>query len=232
MGEMALIALQAARGTTSHFNFTTPVNAAIFSAMGGMIVWVWVMSLVVAVLLLRQPLADAAWAWTLRLGLFVSLVGMAVSLPMLLPTPAQTAAAHGGAQLYRGAHSVGVPDGGPGLPLLGWSTVGGDLRVPHFVGIHALQVLLIVGWLLALAAGRLNAGHRLALIWTAALGYIGLILLLEWQALRGQSVVRPDALSLGAFGLLVAGVVVSTAVILWQARRRGMARAGRADAEG
>src|SRR5258707_3451474 len=62
--EMALIATQAARGTTSHFNFSTPLNAAIFGAMGIFVVIVWVMSLLIAVLLLRQPIADAAWAWT------------------------------------------------------------------------------------------------------------------------------------------------------------------------
>lgn len=118
MVEMALIALRASRGTTSHFNFSTPLNAAIFGTMGLFIVLVWTMSLLVAVLLLVQPLPDPLWAWTLRLGLLLSLIGMAVAYPMLRATPMQLASAHGGTLLYAGAHSVGVADGGPGLPLL------------------------------------------------------------------------------------------------------------------
>ncbi len=79
--------------------------------------------------------------------------------------------------------------------------MGGDLRVPHFFGLHALQVLPLIGGLLALdwTRRRLSERQRLALVWTAGLGYLGLVLLLTWQALRGQSIVAPDALTLAAF---------------------------------
>jgi hypothetical protein len=65
------------------------------------------------------------------------------------PTPAQLDAMRAGKPpAMMGAHAVGVADGGPGLPVTRWSTEGGDLRVPHFIGIHALQLLPLVGWYL------------------------------------------------------------------------------------
>jgi hypothetical protein len=214
--EVALIVAQVARGTTSHFNFTTPLDAAIFSTMGGFIVAVWTMGLIVAFLLWRQGMPDPAWAWALRLGASLSLVGMAVAFLMTQPKPGQIAAAQAGGPRIIGAHSVGVADGGPGLPFLGWSTVAGDLRVPHFFGLHGLQAMLIVGFLLTLPAARarLSAGRRAALVWAAGLGYFGLIALLTWQALRGQPLIHPDGATLAAGGALLVAVIIAVAGIV------------------
>ena len=218
--EIIVIIAQAARGTTSHFNLTTPLNSFLWFTMGVFIVLVWTGNLLLAILLLRQRMSDPAFSWSLRLGVLISSIGMAVAFLMVTPTSQQAAAIAGGYGPHiAGAHSIGVVDGGPGLPILRWSTVGGDLRAAHFVGLHALQILPFLGWLLtrrknvlALLAGN----DRLALVWTCGLGYLGFVVLLTWQALRGQSVVNPDPKTVIAASVLAASV--ATSILITAAR--------------
>jgi hypothetical protein len=218
--EMGLIAMQVARNTTSHFNAATLFDMAVFSIMGSLITGVSVCTLLLAIWLIRRRTLDPVFGWGLRLGVLLSVVGMMVAFLMTMPTASQLEAAQAGAGMpIIGAHSVGVADGGPGLPILGWSTVGGDLRVAHFFGLHAMQVVPLIGGLLTFTAARRRWTERgrLALVWTAGLGYLGLILLLTWQALRGQSIVAPDGLTLVVAGVLTAGVAAAVALITWRA---------------
>lgn len=206
--EMVLIAGAALFGTTSHFNVNNPISSVVWNVMAAAIGVTWIMTLVTIVLLLLQRLPSSAFAWALRLGLVGAAVGMAVAFLM------------GGAS----AHSVGVEDGGPGMPVTNWSTEGGDLRAPHFVGLHALQVVPLVGFVLArFSPGWLHSGHRVALVWTAGLTYLGLIGVLTWQALRGQPVTGPDVLTVGALLALIIGAGASATVIVLHARSRRQA---------
>jgi hypothetical protein len=204
--EMTIIVEQAMRGTTSHFNNATPFDSTLFAIMGSFIIFIFLLNIVAAVLLLLQRLPDPVLAWSLRLGLLLSMVGMAVAFLMTQPTAIQMETLRSGGTLpIVGGHSVGVVDGGPGLPFLGWSTTGGDLRIAHFIGLHALQVLPLFGWLLGQRRFNvLPTRHRVALIWTFSLAYLGLIGLLTWQALRAQPLLAPDTLTLQAWAVLLA----------------------------
>ncbi len=175
--EMALIVLQAARGTRSHFNHATRFDGAVWSTM---VLAIVVASLALVVLAYgswtspliarhREPY-PAATTWAVRTG---------VSLLLFAPLSGFTM---GG----RLAHAVGGPDDGAGLPVTGFHLRYGDLRVSHFVSLHALQVLLFVAWLTH-AAGLSEKACSVSI---AALGS-GLVLLTVFtyvRALRARGV--------------------------------------------
>ncbi len=46
------------------------------------------------------------------------------------------------------SHTVGSADGGEGLFFVNWSRQHGDLRAAHFFGMHALQILPVIGYYL------------------------------------------------------------------------------------
>ncbi|MBG0560269.1 hypothetical protein [Actinoplanes aureus] len=205
--ELAIIVLQVARGTTSHYNVATPFDAVLWSAMGTSIMVLFFAQVVIGISVLRQRIPDRVAAYAIRLGLGISLLGMGLAFLM---TSQETA---GGAI---GAHSVGVPDGGPGMPLTGWSTTGGDLRISHFVGLHALQALPLLAYALGRWTGWTERVRgRLVLI--AGSAYTVLVLLLTWQALRAQPLLRPDVLTLAAFAALAAVTVASAAAVIRKA---------------
>ena len=110
-------------------------------------------------------------AIALRLGMALNILGAGVGWTMTQPRPAQLAAMQRGARpRVAGSHTVGAPDGGAGLPVTLWSREHGDLRVPHFLGMHALQLLP----LLVLGLRRVRRSHddgteRTSVLFAAAL---------------------------------------------------------------
>jgi hypothetical protein len=196
--EMAIIGAQAFRGTTSHFNASTPLDMALFTIMGSAIVLQTISTIAVAIALWRQRFHDVALGWALRLGMTMTIVGAFAGGLMTTPTSQQLAAAKAGAGMpIAGAHTVGAPDGGPGLPGTGWSAEHGDLRVPHFVGLHAMQAMPIVA--LVLGRRKLRDITRVRMVKIAAASYTALFGILLTQALRGQSLLTPDAMTLTLF---------------------------------
>jgi hypothetical protein len=207
--EMVIIIGQAARGVRSHFNDDSAFDGILFAFMGATIVVVWLATVAIALRFLREPSDDRATASAVRLGLLVGLAGMAVGFLM---SP-------------NGAHAVGVPDGGPGLPFVGWSTTGGDLRIGHFVGMHALQLLPLLAAGLAALGSRLDETARVRIVQVAAAGYAGLVVLVTWQAMRSQPLLAPDALTLAALAVVLAGTGGALAGVLRTAASRSATRA-------
>ena len=210
--EIIMIDLQAVRGTASHFNMAGPVDRVAFITMGVGICAMWLAMVAMTYALMRQQLQPSSWAWALRLGLLLSVVGAAGGGFMLRQTPEQKQ--NPGLRQF-GSHTVGAPDGGPGLPITNWSENHGDLRAAHFLGLHGLQFIPLVGWGL-LRRRRLTELQRVRLIWLASGTYVSCFAVLAWQALRGQALLQPDQKTLVAVFL----VALFTCVGSWLALSR------------
>jgi len=212
--EQVAIVGAAAVGTTSHFNVSNGVSAAVWGIMAVSITVLYVGTFLttIAVFFLRLPTASTTLA--VRAGAAIAIVGMGLAYLMTGPTAAQLHDFQG----IAGAHTVGLADGGPGLPLLGWSTVGGDLRIPHFVGMHALQILplfaIALGWLGRRWRAVADDRVRLHLVVVATVVYAAVVTLVTFQALAGQSIVHPDGIFLAAGWTILVGGVLAAAVVL------------------
>ncbi len=185
--EVLVIILQAARGTMSHFNVDSAFDAAVFASMGVGIATVWLCTMVILLLHWRTPARDRAMALACRLGLLLQIGGAGIGWTMTRPFPGQIEAMqHGVRPAIVGAHTVGARDGGPGLPIARWSTEHGDLRVAHFVGMHALQILpLLLIAFRSLRGSTNELSERLFLITTSA-AYAAFVVVILLQALHGQ----------------------------------------------
>jgi hypothetical protein len=164
--EIVCIFGQAARGVGSHFNVTTEFDGFVFASMGVMIVINMLAALAGAGHLWQTSPTiglTPAYLWGIRLGIVIFVL----------------AGFEGGVMGSRMQHAVGVKDGGPGLPFLNWSTEGGDLRVAHFVGMHALQALPLLGYW----AGSVG------LVWGAAASWAGVTIWLLMRALGGRPLI-------------------------------------------
>ena len=223
--EMIVIYGAAFADTTSHFNVSSPFSTAVWGVMAVSIVIVWAATMLAAVLLFRADLGDPARSFAIRSGLIIALIGMGLAFLMTSPTAAQLSNFQG----IAGAHTVGLADGGPGLPLLGWSTVAGDLRIPHFVGMHAMQLIPLLALLLELLERRLPALRegrtRLGILVVIAALYLGVIAVLTVQALSGKSIVQPDAsiTTVSAALFLAAAVAVGAIVVRGRRASRSLA---------
>ncbi|HEY4310572.1 MAG TPA: hypothetical protein VGN12_14065 [Pirellulales bacterium] len=169
--EIVCIGGQSLRGTTSHFNDATPLDGAIFSVMGLMILFSTGLDALLLVLFFRRnaPLPPP-YLWGIRLGLAGVIAGGVIGVGMV---------AHQG-------HSYGGTDGGPGLPVVHWNAVGGDLRPAHALALHALQILPLVGY--SISRGKLvrTSPRQVAAFATVALFYAALTGAILWQALAGH----------------------------------------------
>jgi hypothetical protein len=214
--EMILLLIQATRARPMHFNYTTPLDAALWITMTIGIFTMFAAFVVLLIAVWRGVRQQPTIAWAIRIGMVITAVGLMTPNLSASPSTAQINALQAKQpNVLLGAHTIGSssanPDAGLGLPLIGWSTTHGDIRIGHFIGLHALQLIPLFGvWLSR--RRNLTENRQLALLWTGGLGYFAFMLLTTWQALRGQSIVAPDALTFGV-GIALASLVLLSSLI-------------------
>jgi hypothetical protein len=162
--ELAYITLQAALGEASHYNVGDAFHGAMYTLMGLGATLLTATQPMLAWELYRHPdpARPTAYRQSVLAGLTLTFV-MGAGVGWLL----------GGLE---------PPRDPSGIPLLGWVLTGGDLRPAHFVGVHAAQVLPLLGF--AVAASRLPGARRI--VWIGTLLYVGLFAGLVALGLDGR----------------------------------------------
>jgi hypothetical protein len=124
--EHAYITYRAAMGEASHFNVGTPLNAALYSTMAVLAIMLVIAPAVIGITLWRKERGNL-WAFSVGIGFSIAAV-LSIVVGMTL----------GG----NSSHWIGgdLTDA-TGLPIFKWSTTGGDLRVSHFIALHAAQAI-------------------------------------------------------------------------------------------
>lgn len=130
--EIVYIAIMASKGLTSHYNLSTPFYATMFSVMALAATLVTLYTAYVGFLFFTQSFPDLPnyYVWAIRLSILIFVVFSFEGFVM-------------GSKL---SHTVGAINDNSNWIIVGWSNTAGDLRVSHFIGMHALQVLPILSF--------------------------------------------------------------------------------------
>ncbi|MFC4142668.1 hypothetical protein [Pedobacter mendelii] len=165
--EIIYISIQGARGQLSHFNTSSSFYATMTLMMGIMALIVTLWTLYIGVLFFTndvKPLPNY-YLWAIRTSIILFVIF----------------ALEGGLMGARLSHSVGRVGNDMGLPLVKWNTRIGDLRVAHFIGMHALQIIPIFSWyILKSTKGTLALAFAYALL--ASFTFL--------QAIKGRPLLR------------------------------------------
>jgi hypothetical protein len=169
--EVGYITLQGARGVASHWNFSSAFTIAMYSLMGVGALVLNSAALVQGFMIARRGIASIHPA--LRQGLALGLI-----LTFVL------GATFGGIMSAGSGHWVGgTPSDANGLPIFKWSRDGGDLRVAHFFGIHAMHFIPAFAWL----ASRMPSTQAArAAVWAFTAAFTLLTVFTFAQAMLGR----------------------------------------------
>ncbi len=165
--EIVYIALQAGKGQLSHYNVSSPLHSILFilMAVAASLATIYTGYIGIVFFIKSFPNLPSYYVWGIRVGIMLFVIF----------------SFQGFAMGQNFGHTVGAADGSSGIPFLNWAIDFGDLRVAHFIGMHALQVLPIVAFYLL-------KDTTLTLVFA---GVYGLLAAYSWMlALSGRSILK------------------------------------------
>jgi len=169
--EILAMAVQAVRGLPSHYNVSGTDNALLFATIGLAMFLNSMLAFVVLFLYLWEDVdLPRAYLMGIRLGFVMFAIGSLEGMIMIINQ----------------AHTFGAPDGGPGIPLLEWSTKAGDLRVAHLAGVFGIQALPLAGWAVHRLMKDRMAVAQVALVTAVAGLWVFMFVRLFSQAVAGR----------------------------------------------
>jgi hypothetical protein len=161
--ENFLIFFKASRAEASHF---TPSLA--YTLMGIMITAHFVLFIFLTRDFFRQKIKDQEnLDLGIKLGLIAFIIANLVGFTL---------------SIY-GSHTIGAELGNSSMPITAWNTNAGDLRIAHFLGIHGLQLLPIIGLLF----DKTNTSKKMS--WIIGGFYLAFTLFTFIQALIGKPLI-------------------------------------------
>ena len=194
--EVFWVSMQQWRGVPSHFNFSTPFDAALFNANGVMIGFTVTVIAIVAIWSLFSLQAPPSLAWAIRASMALLVVAQIFGILII-------------AKVIDFQTGEFISEGTRSAYIFGEA---GDMKVPHALTLHAAQVLPVLAWLLFFT--NWSEIRRTQAVIVAAAGYTGLVAVSAFQTFSG---VAPFDLSLGAalvFGISAGGLIVAYAAAL------------------
>lgn len=167
--EIIYIAFQASKGQLSHYNISTPVYSVLYSLMALAATTVTLYTAYIGILFFKGSFPELPnhYVWAIRLGIFLFVIFSFEGFAM-------------GSRLN---HSVGALNDNSNWFIVGWSKIVGDLRVSHFIGMHALQVLPLLSYYI-LKNTKLTVGLSFV--------YALLALATLIQALQGRPLIKSN----------------------------------------
>jgi hypothetical protein len=167
--EQGVIVIQAFRGKLSHFNQNEIIGGILYAIMGIFIVALTTATLIITLRFIFQMKYEinSTFALSIKIGLIFFVIFSFL----------------GGYMSIINSHNIGGKIGGAGLPILNWSTIIGDLRVAHFLGIHSLQIIPFLGYLISKKTEN-RLGSK-GYVWLFSILYFLFVSFTVWQALKG-----------------------------------------------